>query len=119
MALQSNRNGRLDGRVRIVAKEFEVFVLEVVDVFDGGIEAHLGQGTRLASELGFGLLKVVGVEMKVAERVDKCARFQIANLRSHEGEQGVGSDVERDAKEEVGAALIELAAQLTVLNEEL
>src|SRR5262245_50665371 len=95
----SHRNRRLYTRMGIVADEFEVFVLEVVDIFDGGIEVHLGQLARLAGELGFGLFEMVGVEVEVTKRVDEGAGAQIAYLRHHHREQGIGGDVEGDAKE--------------------
>src|ERR1041384_7448899 len=62
---------------------------------------------------------MVGVKMQVAESVDKCARLQAADLGDHEREQGIGSDVERHAQEQVGTALVKLAAQLSFLHEEL
>ena len=44
------------------------------------------------------LLEVVRVEMRVSERVDELAGLQSAHLRHHEGQQGVGGDVERHAE---------------------
>src|SRR5262245_56014458 len=57
--------------------------------------------------------------MQVAERVDERARLEPANMRHHQREQGVGSDVERHTQEQIRAALVELAAQLTFLHIEL
>jgi len=41
-------NGRLDRWVRIVTDEFEIFEREVVDVFDGRVQFHLGQRSAIA-----------------------------------------------------------------------
>ena len=62
---------------------------------------------------------MVVVEVKIAEGVDKLAGLEVADLRHHAGQKSVGSDVERDAEEEVGAALVELATQFAVEDEEL
>ena len=63
---------------------------------------------QLAGELQIDLLEVVLVD--VAAGPDEFADVEVALLREHVGEQGVG-DVERHAEEEVGAALVELARQ--------
>jgi hypothetical protein len=65
------------------------------------------------------LLEVVHVEVRVAEGVDEIAGLEARHLRHHLREQRVARDVERDAKEDVGAALVELAAELSVGDEEL
>ncbi len=55
------------------------------------------------------MFEVVGVEMGIAEGMDKVAGPVAGDLCDHHGEQGVGSDVEGDAEENVSRALIELA----------
>jgi hypothetical protein len=84
-----------------------------------GIEREPGQGTELAAELFAGLVEVVVVEVEIAEGVDEFAGLEVADLRDHAGEQRVGGDVERDAEEEVGAALVKLATEFAVEDEEL
>ncbi len=54
---------------------------------------------------------MVRVQVQVAERVDEVARLESGDLGNHEGQQGVTGDVEGDTEEEIGAALVELAAQ--------
>ena len=51
--------------------------------------------------------------------MDELARLQPADLRNHHCEERVGRDVEGDAQENVGAALIELAGELSVGDIEL
>src|SRR5207248_9320696 len=93
-----NRNRRFDCGMRVVTDEFEIRELEVVNVFNRGIQFHLRQRTWLARELQFCLLKMICIEMQVAERVDEIAGLQIANLRDHQSEQRVARDVERHAE---------------------
>src|SRR6186713_1508742 len=45
--------------------------------------------------------------------------FEPANLRYHEGQQGIGGNVERDTQEAVGTALVELTAQTALRHIEL
>src|ERR1700677_1602300 len=62
---------------------------------------------------------MIVVKMQVAEGVDEVAALEPADLRDHAGKQRVGSDVEGHAEEKIGAALVKLAAQLAVDDEEL
>ena len=63
-----------------------------------------------------GLLDMVAVQMGIAERMDKLTGFQFAHLRHHHGQQCVAGDVERYAKEDIGATLVKLAGQFAVGN---
>ena len=100
----------------IVAGQFEVLVLELMDVLDGGVEAHLREGAGVAGELLAGLVEVVRVEVEIAKGVDEIAGAQSAHLRYHQREERVTGDIERDAEEEIGAALVKLAAQLSLAH---
>jgi hypothetical protein len=95
----------------LVAREFKILEGETVDVGDIRVDLHLRERVRLASELEFRLLKVIGVKVQVAEGVHELAGLVSANLREHHGEEGVGGDVEGDAEKEVSASLVELAAE--------
>jgi hypothetical protein len=68
-----------------------------------------GRGSRL--QLQPRLLQVIAVQMQITERVHERSRLEARDLRHHQREQRVRRDVERHAEEEVGAALVELAAQ--------
>ena len=64
----------------------------------------------------FHLLEMVEIDVRIAESVDKLARLQAAHLSHHHQQKSVTGNVERHAKEKVGAALIELEAQLAVCH---
>ena len=49
--------------------------------------------------------------MKIAESVHEVTSFIAADLGDHLGEEGVGSDVEGDAKKQVGGSLVKLTGQ--------
>src|SRR5205085_9589280 len=74
---------------------------------------------RVALELRLDLLAVVVVDVAVATGPDEIADLEVALLREHVREQRVARDVEGDAEEDVGAALIELAAEQVVGDVEL
>jgi len=99
--------------------EREILEDKVLESATRGIEDHAGEGTTVARELEAGLVKVVRIKVEVAEGMDEFAGAEVADLRDHEGEEGVGGDVEGNAEEKIGAALVELAAQFAVLHEEL
>ena len=54
---------------------------------------------------------MVAVDVAVAAGPDKVAHIQVALLRQHVGQQRVAGDVERHTQENVGTALVQLAAQ--------
>ena len=63
-----------------------------------------------AGQLGLHGLDVVLIDVGVPERVDELADRQPTQFSQQVGERGVARDVERDAEEDVSAALVELAA---------
>src|SRR3954468_6145457 len=105
--------------MRVVAEQFEVFVMECVNIDNLRVQFHLWEPAWLAGELEFGLFEVIGVKVQVAESGDEFAGFQAADLRDHKREQGVRGDIEWHAEEKVGAALVKLATQPAIEHEEL
>ena len=109
----SYRNRRLDVRMRLIALECKVFVDEAEKVGDGGIEMDDRQFARNAGQLFACLIDVVQIEMGIAEGMHEITGLQARGLSYHHGEQGVRRDIERDAEENIGRALVELARQPT------
>ena len=83
------------------------------------MSTSFGSVERHARQLLVHLLEMVAIQMAIAARPDEVAHFEIALLRQHVSEQRVGGDVERHAEEDVGAALVQLAAQASVRHVEL
>ena len=50
--------------MRVVGHEFKILEAEVVDALDGGVELQGRERARLAGELKFRLLEMVGVEVR-------------------------------------------------------
>ena len=67
-----------------------------------------------AGELFARLIEMVAVKVAIAARPDEISDLEIALLRDHVRQQCIGGDVERHAQEEVGAALVQLAAEAAV-----
>lgn len=57
--------------------------------------------------------------MCITQCVDELSCFQAGDLRDHHCKERVGCDVERNTEENIGAALIELAAEFSVRDVEL
>ena len=108
-----DRDRGLDGRPGVVAFEGEVLVLEIVQVLHVWVDAHCREWAGLTGELLADLIEMVQVDVGVAGGVDEVAGLQAADLGYHHRQQCVGGDVERDSEEGVGAALIELAGELS------
>lgn len=101
-------DGAFDGGVGVVGLEGEIFVAEIEDGLYVGIDHHSWERTRCARKLQVDLVKVVGVDMRVAECVDEISGTQSAYLSHHHGQQCITCDVERHSEKTVGTALIEL-----------
>ena len=101
-------------RVVFVANHFDVIVGEPVNIGDAGVEFELRQIHRLTGDLQVGLLKMVAVEMRIAEGVNKCTSLEATHLCHHVREQCVGCNIEGDAEEHIGAALVQLAVEFAV-----
>ena len=106
----------LDVWVRIVLYQCEIIVLEIKDIVSEWIQYHLRKRTRLTGKLQLNLLQMVVVDVRIAQGMYEIACLQAGYLRHHLEQQGIGGDVERYAKENVGTTLVELEAQLTVGN---
>ena len=103
----------------VVIDELEVLILEGEEVLDVGIDEHLGEWARGASELQLCLLKVIEVQVGVASGVDEVATLETADLCHHLKEKGIGGDVERHTEEGVGTTLVELEGEFAIGNIEL
>lgn len=103
----------------VVILKGEILVFKIENGFNLGIDYHTWQSSWLPAKLKFNLLKMVKVDMGIAKGVDKFSGLQACGLRHHHGEQCVRSNVERNAKKNVGAALIELAREFSVGHVEL
>ncbi len=105
--------------MRIVADELEVIETEISDFALVAVDEHARRLPRLPRKLKFSLFHVVGVEMEVAEGVHELLGSEFADFGDHHGEKGIGGHVEGHAKEDVCAALVELATEGAVGDVEL
>ena len=105
--------------MRIVIKEFEVLIAEVLQSCDLRIETKSGEGARLTSKLKLYLLQVISVDMDVTEAMDEIAHLKPRDLSDHVEKESIRSNVEWDPEEDVSTALIELEAQAAISHIEL
>ena len=106
-------------RVEPVPVERKIVVFKTENIGDVGVQCHCRQRIDLPLKLGIGLFDVIGIEMRISQRMDKFTGLQPRRLCHHQGQQGVGCNIERHAEEYIGAALIELAGKLSVRHVEL
>ena len=95
----------------LVIHEFEVIKRKVINPGDFWIDLHGGERIWGSDKLLAGLIEVVRIQVEVAEGVDEISRLITTDLRDHESEKGVRGYVKWNPEEEVGAALVKLAAQ--------
>merc|ERR1711923_666421 len=96
-----------------------MIVAECEEIVDARIEPHRRQRTRITLQLLVDLLEVVQVDVGIPEGVYEAADLEAADLGDHHGEQGVGSDVERNPEEQVRTPLVELAGEPSLRHVEL
>ena len=77
----------------IIVDQFEVIDRKSIDLIYFGIDFHLRSRSRAATELLFGLLNMVGVQMEIAEGVNKFLGLESTNLGHHPREQCVRGDI--------------------------
>jgi hypothetical protein len=99
--------------VGLVVDQFEVPICEPEDVAHLRVEFHFREGQGLTGELQFDLLEMVGINMYVAAGPDEVSRLVPCDLGHHEGQQGIGGDVEGYSQEDVAAPLVKLAGEFT------
>ena len=85
-------------------------------LFTAGIQLHPRERPELAGELLARLVEMVLVKVQVAEGVDEFAGRRSQTCATIIVSERIGGDVERHAEEQVGAALVKLAAQLAVAD---
>src|SRR5690554_533066 len=105
--------------MRLIALDADVVEGELVDLADTGIEPERGQGHRAAAELKLRLLDMIQIKMCVAQGVHKVAGLEPGDLRDHRRQKRVGGDVKGQPQKDIGAALVELAAQPPLAHVEL
>ena len=62
---------------------------------------------------------MVVVQVEVTKGVDELTDFQATYVGNHVSQQRVACNVKRHTQEDVGAALVQLTAQLTIVHMEL
>ena len=98
----------------LVPRQLEILEAKSKQVPSFRIDLHFRQRERFAAELCFHLFQVIPVNVHITKSVNEVTRLQAHDLCDHHGEQGIRGDVKRYAKENVGAALIHLAAKFAV-----
>jgi signal peptidase I len=95
----------------LIIFEREVLKPESEDIRHRRIELHHRKRIRLTRQLQLCLLEVIVVEVHIPESMNEVPGLEIADLGDHQGEEGIGRDIERNAKKDVGTALVKLTAQ--------
>ena len=81
--------------MRPVIDQFEVLVVEIKNTAYPGIDLHLRRRQGFSGQLQVRLLQVVHIQVRVTQRMHELAGLQAGYLGNHQGEQGIGGDVER------------------------
>ena len=110
-AAPSHRHGRLDRRPGVVTLEENRFRVQIEERAYVA-EHELRQGRRRGRVVRAPVLVDSGRGGR-RRRCGRTRRLEPAVARDQMGEQSVARDVERDAKKDVGRALVELARQLS------
>ena len=78
----------------LVTDQLKILVAEIKNTFYLGIDLHLRGWQGLPGQLQVRLLQVVHIQVRVTQCVYEFTRFQTGYPGHHQGEQGIGGDVE-------------------------
>ena len=98
----------------LVVEHFKVFVFVFKNRSGFALDVQGGVGKGLTAELQRHLVFVIAVDVAITTGPNEIAHVQIALLRHHVCEQCIAGNVERHTQENVGAALVQLAAELAL-----
>jgi hypothetical protein len=102
--------------MRVIPLKSEIFVPELKEVGNLGIDPHLRKWSWLSSKLFSGSVEVIAVDVDITESVNKFVRAQPRNLRHHHQQKSIARDVKWHSKHEVSGPLVELKAQSAPRN---
>src|SRR5262245_25141094 len=98
-------NRRPDCCVRDVIVQPEILVAEGEQILDLRVDPHRRQRLGRPAKLLARLFEMIRIKMRITQRMDEIAGLEPGYLRYHHRQQGIGSDVEGHAKEDVARAL--------------
>ena len=88
--------------MRPVTHQLDILVTEIKNTLYLGIEFHLRRRQGFSSRLQVRLLQVVHIQVRVTKCVHELAGLQAGHPGHHQGEQGIGGDVEWFSDIQVG-----------------
>lgn len=103
--------------MRGITDKLEIGIIEAVNIFNIRVQSHERRGKGLSGELGIDLIEVVEIDMEIPEGVNKFLGLEVTDLGNHKRENGVRSDIEGNAKEEVSTTLVKLAAEFSIFGD--
>ena len=62
---------------------------------------------------------MIDIDVSISCSVDEFSRLETTDLRDHHCQKSVGSNIERNSQEDIGAALVQLAGEFSVSDIEL
>ena len=95
--------------MRPVIDQLEVLVTEIKNVVHVGIDLHLRRRQGISGQLQVRLLQVIHIQVRVTQCVHELARRKTGHPGHHQGQQGIGGDVERFSD-------IQVLSQIASLN---
>jgi len=99
--------------MELVVDQFEIAVPESKDVAYFRVDFHLRKRKRLAAKLKPDLFQVVGIDVHIPAGPYEIAGLVSANLRHHQGEEGIGSNIEGNTQKYIATSLVKLAGKLS------
>jgi len=92
--------------MELIIHDFEILELVLEQRIGLALDHKPWKRIRSAAQLEVRLLNMVEIQVRIAAGPDKVARFEIALLRDHVGEQCVARNIEWQAKKCIARALV-------------
>lgn len=92
--------------MRVIPQNLNILISELINRFHLRIEFELRNLPRITTQLLFRLIQMIRIQMRVAQRVNEITDLKITDLRDHMREECIRCYVERNAEEDIAAALV-------------
>ena len=100
--------------LRIIADDFKIIKTEPIYAVWCAMNQQLRQLSWFSCYLFTRLIKMIAIEMRITQNMDKFTNLQSTDPCDHMDQQCIGSDIERHPQKDIGASLIKLAGQTTI-----
>src|SRR3989338_6051540 len=109
-------NLALNRRMRVVTDNLKISKFKIINFFDRRIDLHDRQRLWNSGQLFLYLVKMVLIDVDIAESMDEISRFISGHLGQHQRQKGITGNIKRHPQKRISASLIKKKRQFITGN---